>query len=62
MPTPEEVEKTASKEASKPKGFKSFIASMTELNDDPICYNVFWAGSVRSFGSAIVTAFIPVYF
>jgi predicted MFS family arabinose efflux permease len=48
--------------AKKPKGFKNFLDGMKELNNDPVCNNVFWAGSIRSFGSAIVTAFIPVYF
>ena len=62
IPTPEEKEKSDAKEAAKPKGFGNFMGSMSELNDDPVCKNVFWAGSIRSFGSAIVTAFIPVYF
>ena len=48
--------------AKKPKGFQNFLDGMKELNNDPVCNNVFWAGSIRSFGSAIVTAFIPVYF
>ena len=35
---------------------------MKEMNDSPVCRNVFIAGFLRSLGSMCVTAYVPVFF
>lgn len=32
------------------------------MTDNPVCKNIFAAGFIRTFGSAIVTAYAPVFF
>lgn len=38
------------------------MSSLTEINKNPICKNIFLAGLMRTFGSTIVSAYIPVFF
>ena len=35
---------------------------MGDMMKNPVCRNVFIAGFLRSIGSVIVTAFVPVFF
>jgi MFS family permease len=35
---------------------------MQEINKNPVCKNIFIAGFLRTMGSMIVTAFVPVFF
>jgi MFS family permease len=35
---------------------------MAEINRNPVCKNIFRAGFLRTMGSMIVTAFVPVFF
>jgi len=44
------------------KGLGSFFKSLSDINKNPICKNVFLAGLMRTFGSTIVGAYIPVFF
>jgi len=44
------------------KGPGSFMAQLKELNENPICKNVFMAGLLRTFGSTVVMAFSPIFF
>ena len=46
----------------KPSGIKAMIDSLKEVNDNPVCSNIFLAGFIRLFGNVILTAFMPVYF
>jgi hypothetical protein len=38
------------------------MKSLSDINKNPICKNVFLAGLMRTFGSTIVAAYIPVFF
>jgi MFS family permease len=55
-----EAKKAAKK--NKPKGFRDFLSQMSEINKNPVCKNIFIAGYLRTMGSMIVTAFVPVFF
>ena len=59
----EEAEKAADEAGGKSsKGFFNFIKKMGDMMQNPVCKNVFIAGFLRSIGSVIVTAFVPVFF
>jgi len=44
------------------KGPGAFMAQLMELNENPVCKNVFMAGLLRTFGSTVVMAFSPIFF
>ena len=46
----------------KPNGIRAMIDCLNEVNESPICRNIFTAGFLRAFGNVILTAFMPVYF
>ena len=61
--TPGVIEEKKEKERKKkPSGIKEVIGAMGEMCKNPICANVFAAGFLRSIGSTIVTAYVPVFF
>uniref|UniRef100_A0A7S3CMT4 Major facilitator superfamily (MFS) profile domain-containing protein n=1 Tax=Strombidium rassoulzadegani TaxID=1082188 RepID=A0A7S3CMT4_9SPIT len=57
-----QVKEGEREEPKKPKGFKQFISQLGEINQNPVCRNIFIAGFVRSLASVIVTMYQPVFF
>ena len=61
VPQEEEIPE-ASADKNEKRGLKEFLREISDLNQNPCCWNLFVAIFIRSIGSCAITAYMPVFF